>query len=229
MLLCVDGWSAEVSRRLRRRDHGRDRVGGVERPDRARARADGAPSSSRPGAITDDPNQRVPEADRATTRVVYTGLFIADAGHRRLSTKPQLVHVVPRRPRVPAAVHRGLGGADRGALLASTRCSTSSGRCGARPCCPAPRSSRQQYLGITGNTVEDWMKDLQIDATALPGKAFDLTVRDARARRRHHDVQPLRCRRPVGGDGPARHPREELPLDLPQVDDRHDARCTTRT
>ena len=30
-------------------------------------------------------------------------------------------------------------------------------------------------LGIGGDTVEDWMKDLQLDATALPGKAFDLS------------------------------------------------------
>ena len=34
---------------------------------------------------------------------------------------------------------------------------------------------KAEYLGITGNTVADWMKDLQIDATAMPGKAFDLS------------------------------------------------------
>ena len=34
---------------------------------------------------------------------------------------------------------------------------------------------KAEHLGITGNTVADWMKDLQLDATALPGKAFDLS------------------------------------------------------
>jgi hypothetical protein len=40
---------------------------------------------------------------------------------------------------------------------------------------PAAKALKARYLGITGTTVADWMKDLQIDATALPGKAFDLT------------------------------------------------------
>ena len=40
---------------------------------------------------------------------------------------------------------------------------------------PGAKQLKAEYLGITGNTVEDWMKDLQIDATALPGKAFDLS------------------------------------------------------
>ena len=40
---------------------------------------------------------------------------------------------------------------------------------------PGVKKLKAEYLGITGNTVEDWMKDLQIDATALPGKAFDLS------------------------------------------------------
>ena len=88
---------------------------------------------------------------------------------------------------------------------------------------------KAEYLGITGNTVEDWMKDLQMDATALPGKAFDLTFEMPEP-----DVGIMTFNRCVAvdqweGDGPARHPREELPLDLPEVDDRDDARCTTRT
>ena len=40
---------------------------------------------------------------------------------------------------------------------------------------PGVKKLKAEYLGITGNTVADWMKDLQIDATALPGKAFDLS------------------------------------------------------
>ena len=40
---------------------------------------------------------------------------------------------------------------------------------------PGVKQLKAEYLGITGNTVEDWMKDLQMDATAMPGKAFDLS------------------------------------------------------
>ena len=40
---------------------------------------------------------------------------------------------------------------------------------------PGVKKLKAEYLGITGNTVADWMKDLQLDATALPGKAFDLS------------------------------------------------------
>ena len=40
---------------------------------------------------------------------------------------------------------------------------------------PGVKKLKAEKLGITGNTVADWMKDLQLDATALPGKAFDLT------------------------------------------------------
>jgi hypothetical protein len=40
---------------------------------------------------------------------------------------------------------------------------------------PGVKRLKADYLGIDGSTVEDWMKDLQLDATALPGKAFDLS------------------------------------------------------
>jgi hypothetical protein len=40
---------------------------------------------------------------------------------------------------------------------------------------PAVKDLKSKHMGISGNTVADWMKDLQLDATALPGKAFDLT------------------------------------------------------
>ena len=40
---------------------------------------------------------------------------------------------------------------------------------------PVVKRLKEDYLGITGHGVEDWMKDLQLDATALPGKAFDLS------------------------------------------------------
>ena len=40
---------------------------------------------------------------------------------------------------------------------------------------PGVKKLKAEYLGISGNTVADWMKDLQIDATAMPGKAFDVS------------------------------------------------------
>jgi hypothetical protein len=40
---------------------------------------------------------------------------------------------------------------------------------------PGVKKLKEQYLGIVGNTVADWMKDLQLDVTALPGKAFDVS------------------------------------------------------
>ncbi len=40
---------------------------------------------------------------------------------------------------------------------------------------PGTKQLKAEYIGISGTTVADWMKDLQIDATALPGKAFDLS------------------------------------------------------
>ena len=40
---------------------------------------------------------------------------------------------------------------------------------------PAVKDLKAKHMGISGNTVADWMKDLQLDSTALPGKAFDLT------------------------------------------------------
>jgi hypothetical protein len=40
---------------------------------------------------------------------------------------------------------------------------------------PGVKQLKADYLGISGTTVEDWMKDLQVDVTAMPGKAFDLS------------------------------------------------------
>lgn len=39
---------------------------------------------------------------------------------------------------------------------------------------PNVKQVKEKYMKITGHEVADFMKDLQIDATALPGKAFDV-------------------------------------------------------
>jgi hypothetical protein len=40
---------------------------------------------------------------------------------------------------------------------------------------PGAKALKAEHLGIGSGTVEEWMKDLQLDATAMPGKAFDCT------------------------------------------------------
>ena len=111
MLLCVDGWAPRWPP-VRRRGDGRDRVGRMERPDRPRARAHEGASSSRPARTTRTRTSTCAEPDRAGTRVVYTGLFTPapDTGRPHQGAAR---HLVPREPRVPAAVHRGMGRPDR--------------------------------------------------------------------------------------------------------------------
>ena len=91
VLLCVDGWFAEVSRR-----YGADTAAEIEWaawndqmvPELERMRAEFLP----PGLDYVDPNQAVPEADRPTTRIDYTGLFspnpITSDASSRSSTRP---------------------------------------------------------------------------------------------------------------------------------------------
>jgi hypothetical protein len=40
---------------------------------------------------------------------------------------------------------------------------------------PGVKKLKTEFLGIGGNTVADWMKDIQVDVTAMPGKAFDVS------------------------------------------------------
>ena len=75
-------------------------------------------SSCPPGTAYDDPNQHVAEADRADVPASSTPGCSRPAPTRVELSKAAARHVVPREPRVPAAVHRGVGRADRRALLA---------------------------------------------------------------------------------------------------------------
>ncbi|HEY7073526.1 MAG TPA: hypothetical protein VH479_25595, partial [Acidimicrobiales bacterium] len=87
--LCVDGWAAEVSKR-----YGAETMAEIEwaawsdqiRPEIERMKGEFLPA----GTVYEDPNQRVAEADRASTRVVYTGLFTPGPDTGEL-TKTQLV------------------------------------------------------------------------------------------------------------------------------------------
>ena len=158
---------------LRRGRRGRDRVGRVERPDRARARAHAQRVPARRHRLHRPEPSRCAEADRATTRVVYTGLFCPRPDAIDLS-KEQLVTWFLGTPRVPAAVHRGVGRADRRAPRARHHVRHPVPALGRRRS-PGVKKLKAEYLGISGNTVDDWMKDLQLDATSIPGKAFDLS------------------------------------------------------
>jgi hypothetical protein len=170
--LCVDGWSAEVKNR-----YGADTAAEIEWtawndqvvPELMRMKDEFLPAD----VTYEDPNPRVPETDRATTRVDYTGLFTPRAELAELD-KQQLV--------------TWLLGAHEYLLQCIEAWATQiTVRYGldvmfdiqftlwGNTVLPGVKKLKEQYLGITGDTVADWMKDLQMDATSMPGKAFDLS------------------------------------------------------
>jgi hypothetical protein len=172
MLLCVDAWFGEVSRR-----YGAETAAEIEWaawneqmvPELQRMKAEFLPA----GTEYTDPNQQVPEADRAGTRVVYTGLFTPGPDTVELS-KPELVTWF-------LGSHEFLLQCIEGwAAQIVVRYSLDDMfdiqfSLWGDVVLPGVKGLKAEYLGISGNTVEDWMKDLQLDATALPGKAFDLS------------------------------------------------------
>jgi hypothetical protein len=172
LVVCVDGWAAEVANR-----YGADAAAEIEWaawndqvvPELDRMRSEFLPA----GTDYVDPNQRVAEAERGSTRVVYTGLFSprADTADRSkdelvswfLGSHEYLLQCIEAWA-TQITVRYGL---DEMFDIQFTLWGD--------VVLPAVKKLKATYLGITGNTVEDWMKDLQMDATALPGKAFDLT------------------------------------------------------
>jgi hypothetical protein len=172
MQTCVDGWATEVARR-----YGVETMAEIEWaawndqivPELERMRAEFLP----PGTAYDDPNTQVPEQERPVTRVVYTGLFTPRPEVAEL-TKEQLVAWLLGSHEyllqcieawaTQVTVRYGLDVMfDIQWTLWGTKV------------LPEVKRLKAEYLGISGNRVEDWMKDLQVDATALPGKAFDLS------------------------------------------------------
>jgi hypothetical protein len=169
---CVDGWATEVARR-----YGAETAAEIEWaawndqivPELDRLRAEFLP----PGSAYDDPNRGVPERERPHTRVVYTGMFTPPAEAAELS-KPQLVSWF-------LGSHEYLLQCiEAWATQVTVRYGLDvmfdiQWRLWGDSVLPEVKRLKGEYLGISGNGVEDWMKDLQLDATALPGKAFDLT------------------------------------------------------
>ena len=170
--LCVDGWATEVARR-----YGAETMGEIEwaawndqiAPELERMKNEFLPA----GTVYDDPNGNVREEDRGATRVVYTGLFTPGANVIDLS-KEQLVTWF-------LGSHEFLLQCIEGwAAQIVVRYSLDDmfdiqWTLWGESVLPGVKQLKAEYLGISGNTVEDWMKDLQLDATALPGKAFDLS------------------------------------------------------
>ena len=169
---CVDGWATEVARR-----YGAETMAEIEWaawndqivPELDRMRAEFLPT----GTAYDDPNGDVPEPARSHTRVVYTGLFTPRPEAAELA-KPQLVSWL-------LGSHEYLLQCiEAWATQVTVRYGLDvmfdiQWRLWGDSVLPEVKRLKGEYLGITGNGVEDWMKDLQLDATALPGKAFDLS------------------------------------------------------
>jgi hypothetical protein len=172
MRLCVDGWAGEIAKR-----YGADTMEEIEWaawndqvvPELERMKGEFLPAD----VTYDDVNQRVPEGDRATTRIVYTGLFSPRPDMDAL-TKEQLVtwllgaheyllHCIEAWA-AQIVVRYGL----------DTMFDIQFQLWG-DVVLPGVKKLKEEWLGITGNTVADWMKDLQMDATSMPGKAFDMS------------------------------------------------------
>jgi len=172
MQTCVDGWATEVAHR-----YGAETMAEIEwaawcdqvAPELDRMRAEFLP----PGAVYDDPNQRVPEADRRRTRVVYTGLFTPGPDVAELAKDQLVTWFLGSHEYLLQCIEAW-----------ATQITVRYGldvmfdiqwRLWGASVLPEVKRLKAEYLGISGSTVSDWMKDLQVDATALPGKAFDLS------------------------------------------------------
>jgi hypothetical protein len=170
--LCVDGWAAEVARR-----YGAEAMAEIEwtawndqtAPELERMKNEFLPA----GTAYEDPNQRVADEDRAQTRVVYTGLFTPRPDTVDLTKKQLVTWLLGSHEYLLQCIEAWATqitvryGLDQMFDIQWTLWGDT--------VLPGVKKLKTEYLGISGNTVEDWMKDLQIDATAMPGKAFDLT------------------------------------------------------
>jgi hypothetical protein len=170
--LCVDGWAREVARR-----YGAETMAEIEWaawngqvvPEIERMKGEFLPA----GTVYDDPNRNIPDNERMRTRVVYAGLFTPTARTVELS-KPEIVtwllgsHEYLLQCIEAWATQITLRyGLDVMFDIQWTLWGDS--------VLPGVKKLKAEFLGISGNTVADWMKDLQTDATAMPGKAFDLS------------------------------------------------------
>ena len=172
MQLCVDGWAGEIAKR-----YGAETMEEIEWaawndqivPELERMKNEFLP----PGTTYTDPNAAVPESKRASTRVIYTGLFSPRPDLDELSKEALVTWLL--------GAHEYLLQCIEGwAAQIVVRYGLDSMfdiqyALWGEVVLPGVKKLKEEYLGITGNTVADWMKDLQMDATSMPGKAFDLS------------------------------------------------------
>ncbi len=170
--LAIDGWADEVTRR-----YGAETMAEIEWaawndqivPELDRMRNEFLPA----GTVYEDPNARVAEADRAGTRVVYAGLFTPGPNLIDLSKEQLVTWLLGTHEYLLQCIEAWATqitvryGLDVMFDIQWTLWGTT--------VLPGAKRLKAEYLGISGGTVEDWMKDLQMDATAMPGKAFDLS------------------------------------------------------
>jgi len=169
---CVDGWATEVARR-----YGAETMAEIEWaawndqivPELGRMRAEFLP----PGTAYHDPNGDVHEPERPLSRVRYTGLFTPGPATAELSKTQLVTWLLGSHEYLLQCIEAW-----------ATQITVRYGldvmfdiqwRLWGDSVLPEVKRLKGEYLGITGNGVQDWMKDLQLDATALPGKAFDLS------------------------------------------------------
>jgi len=172
LLLCVNGWAEEVSKR-----YGHEAMAEIEWaawndqvfPELARMQDEFLPV----GLVYEDPNRFVAEAARPATRVDYTGLFSPPVDGGDLSKSDLVKWLLGSHEFLLQCIEAWATqitvryGLDTMFDIQYTLWGDT--------VLPGVKLLKAEYLGITGETVEDWMKDLQIDATAMPGKAFDLS------------------------------------------------------
>jgi len=170
--LCVDGWAAEITQRF-----GADTMAEIEWtgwndqvvPELERMMREFLP----PGCTYDDPNLLVPDSQRATTRIVYTGVFSPRPDMTDLSKEELIAWVLGSHEYLLQCIEAWATqitvryGLDAMFDIQFTLWGNT--------VLPGAKKLKEQYLGITGDTVADWMKDLQMDVTSMPGKAFDLS------------------------------------------------------
>ncbi len=172
LLLVVDGWATEVAKR-----YGNETMAEIEwtawndqvRPELERMKNEFLPADT----VYDDPNRGVRDEDRVGTRVAYTGLFTPGPDTVDLSKEQLVTWFLGSHEYLLQCIEAWATqitvryGLDTMFDIQWTLWGDS--------VLPGVKHLKAEHLGITGNTVSDWMKDLQIDATALPGKAFDLS------------------------------------------------------
>jgi len=170
--LCVDGWADEIAKR-----YGAETMAEIEWaawngqvvPELDRMRNEFLPA----GSAYEDPNQQVPESERADTRVTYSGLFSPRPNMTELSKEQLVTWLLGAHEYLLQCIEGWAAqvvvryGLDVMFDIQFNLWGTT--------VLPGVKKLKEEYLGITGNTVADWMKDLQMDATSMPGKAFDLS------------------------------------------------------